>query len=279
MPASAVQQGKRRQGVIKLKKEVTKILALLLTVVFATGLSACAMKSKTGTPDAGQNNTKSEHSGSGSSTITKKEFNVIQDESDLPEEALDAIDALKDKKGFTWFKTGDKYIVVVFSGEKNTGGYGISVTEVSEIDGKTMRITVEETSPGKDDMVIMVITYPWVAISIESKTEDFLVRNKDGEIFEKLEYDSDSGDSDPDNSEPENTPAEITVKAKYVGEIDGSSIAATIDGEEIAFRHEKVQKFVDVVNTLKPGDIITLVYYTNEYGQNIIVKIEPSNSN
>jgi hypothetical protein len=62
-----------------------------------------------------------------------------------------------------------------------------------------------------------------------------------------------------------------------LGEIDGSSIAATVDGEEMAFRHEKTQELVDVVNTLKPDDIITLVYYTNEHGQNIIVKIEPAN--
>jgi hypothetical protein len=259
--------------VIHLKREVTKILTLLLAVVFAAGISACTAKNtETKTPGTSQKNTENMNSGGSSSTITKKEFSVIQDESDLTEEVRDAIDALKDQKGFTWFKTGDKYIVVIFSGEKNTGGYGIGVTDVSEIDGKTMRITVEETSPGKDDVVIMVITYPWVAISIESKTEDFRVQDKDGEIFEKLEYDGNSDGSDSDN-----TPAEITVKAKYVGEIDGSSIAATVDGEEMAFRHEKAQELVDVVNTLKPDDIITLVYYTNEHGQNIIVKIEPAN--
>lgn len=238
-----------------MKAVITKILALLLVLILAAGIAACANTS---------NNVSS--SVTSSTTIIKKDFSVIQDESDLPEEVQDAINKLKDKKGYIWFKDGDEYIIVIFSGEKNTGGYGIAVTDVSEIDG-VIRITVEETAPGKDDMVIMVITYPWVAISIESKTEDFRVQDKDGEVFEKLEYDRDS----------ENTPAEITVKAEYVGEIDGSSIAANVDGEEMAFRHEKVQELMDVVDVLKPGDAIMLVYHTNEYGQNIIIKIELAN--
>lgn len=60
--------------------------------------------------------------------------------------------------------------IVLNMGEKNTGGYSIGVEKVEETD-KNIIITVKETAPAPDSMVMQVITYPYAVVKINSKKE------------------------------------------------------------------------------------------------------------
>ena len=65
---------------------------------------------------------------------------------------------------------GNSNYVILNMGEKNTGGYSIGIEKVEETD-KNIIITVKETSPAKDAMVMQVITYPYTVVRIHSKKE------------------------------------------------------------------------------------------------------------
>lgn len=53
-------------------------------------------------------------------------------------------------------------IVVVFSGEKRTGGYGIEIIKIEEDRGKCqINVIFRETQPPPDAMVIQVLTQPY----------------------------------------------------------------------------------------------------------------------
>ena len=75
---------------------------------------------------------------------------------------------LKDKIKQTDINTSN--YVVLNMGEKNTGGYSIEVEKVEETD-KNIIITVKENSPGPDEMVMQIITYPYTILKVNSKKE------------------------------------------------------------------------------------------------------------
>lgn len=90
------------------------------------------------------------------------------------------------ERGHQVFQSNNKYIIVISSGEKKTGGYTIGVTQVEDNEGKTI-ITVSETSPTQGDMTTQVITYPAVAIKIGNNiSPDFVVKDVKGEVFNLL---------------------------------------------------------------------------------------------
>jgi hypothetical protein len=60
--------------------------------------------------------------------------------------------------------------VILNMGEKNTGGYSISIESVVETD-KNIIISVKESSPEPGSMVSQAFTYPFCVVKINSKKE------------------------------------------------------------------------------------------------------------
>jgi hypothetical protein len=58
--------------------------------------------------------------------------------------------------------------VLVFLGQRPTGGYSVKVREV-KTDGKKIYIIAREECPKPDAMVVQVITTPFVAIKLDFK--------------------------------------------------------------------------------------------------------------
>lgn len=119
-------------------------------------------------------------------TVNKINFNTITEMSDLPESVLNAIMAMKEKRGYTYFEYEDGYMLVVFMGEKNTGGYGIEVASVEDNEGRTV-VLVKETAPEKDAMVIQVVTYPFTVVTMKGVTNNFHIVNEADEPYEFIE--------------------------------------------------------------------------------------------
>ena len=72
------------------------------------------------------------------------------------------------------------FFIVICSGERNTGGYGIQIADL-EMDGETLVITVDETDPDPMSMVTQAITYPYCVLEIDSLPDDFRVVTTEGE--------------------------------------------------------------------------------------------------
>ena len=102
-------------------------------------------------------------------------------------EEEECIQYIRMHRGFGLIREDDHYYYIfIGAGEKNTGGYSINVkTMVKSRD--TILITVAETVPGKDDMVIQVITYPYQVIRISKEQgRNIIVVSEDGEVFEDI---------------------------------------------------------------------------------------------
>jgi uncharacterized protein (DUF885 family) len=69
-------------------------------------------------------------------------------------------------------------VVVVFQGQKPTGGYSISIAEVRH-DGRNLTVRVSENAPARTDITTQVLTSPFVAVSIPRPPEASLVKFAD----------------------------------------------------------------------------------------------------
>ena len=90
------------------------------------------------------------------------EFTVIDDEN-LQDEIKQNIDILKFNPFSYSFKDGQYLYIAIGYGEQRTGGYSIQVNELYKSQDCIV-ISTELLSPGKDDIVTMNITYPYLVI-------------------------------------------------------------------------------------------------------------------
>ena len=76
-----------------------------------------------------------------------------------------------------------KYIVIgVFMGEKNNGGYSIKVDKISYDDDGNVKVSVIETSPGRNCVTTDAITHPYQLVKIP-KTDAKVVFEVKQEVF------------------------------------------------------------------------------------------------
>lgn len=168
-----------------------KVLAVMLALVLSLTLLAGCTNEISSTDDNLKGNdtqseeTTSENGGNKGFTVNKIDFKTVTDVSDLPESVQNTVESLKTHRGYTYFEYEDGYMLVVFMGEKNTGGYGIEVISVEDNEGRT-NVVVKETSPAKDAMVITVITYPYTVVTMKGVTDNFNIVNEDNQPFELL---------------------------------------------------------------------------------------------
>ena len=69
-------------------------------------------------------------------------------------------------------------VIVVFQGQKPTGGYSISINEIRR-DGRDLTVRVSENAPARTDITTQVLTSPFVAVSIPRPPEASFVKFAD----------------------------------------------------------------------------------------------------
>lgn len=91
------------------------------------------------------------------------------------------------------------YKILISMGEKSTGGYDISITDI-QYDGSNITITVRETVPAPDSMVTEAITYPVCAVEISGRPQTFKVVDEGGSEYKCLltRMEKTTGDSEKD---------------------------------------------------------------------------------
>ncbi|KXS38413.1 MULTISPECIES: protease complex subunit PrcB family protein [unclassified Candidatus Frackibacter] len=111
------------------------------------------------------------------------------------EELLNDWSLEKNKPYYQELKETDlsnRVAILAYLGEMPSGGYGIQIDKVAKKDDKVL-VKVKRVSPSPDDMVTMVITYPYDLITIdkdkfgsaEISKLDLVVVNQDGEVLNK----------------------------------------------------------------------------------------------
>ena len=92
------------------------------------------------------------------------EYSVV-DEEELTEEAREMLDLERLAEGSHLFLDGYAPFLAVFSGERNTGGYGIEVASVS-LDGKTLMVSVVLIEPDPEAVLTQALTYPMQVVEL-----------------------------------------------------------------------------------------------------------------
>lgn len=111
----------------------------------------------------------------GCQTSEKIQYERVNYE-DLNSQIQNHIEANKNKSGHLLIKDKDShdYYVVVFAGEKTSGGYDIKIKEVTN-DNDNINVMVTETALEKGQMVAAVITYPMDIVRIKGTVKDIKV--------------------------------------------------------------------------------------------------------
>ncbi len=92
------------------------------------------------------------------------EYKVIDIENS-PEEVKNWVEENKLQEAHTVIHTETNTYVVITRGQKRTGGYGIEVISVEEMEDK-ITILVKYIEKDRDGFVIQLITYPYIIIEL-----------------------------------------------------------------------------------------------------------------
>ncbi len=182
----------------------------------------------------------------------------ILDIKTLEPELLNELDQLKQSRGYyLWQSEATPSVLLVGQGLQPTGGYAIDVENIEKI-GQKLYVTVTETAPKAEDMVIQVLTYPFVMIEVPSdiQLEDIVVRNQEGKALDALVL---------------NTEAYRVVEGNYVGQIDNNSIEVQTGDTFLVFRNALMGEFVDGLET---GSLVKITYLEIVDGQRQLVDLE-----
>jgi hypothetical protein len=194
------------------------------------------------------------------------EYEIVGDLNALPEKVQSAVEELKAERGYFVFSGPDIYngndvFLLVSSGEKATGGYGIALNTINAAKSN-LEVIVEETEPKEKNAVIQVLTYPLLVIKLNGTFESCKVQNTKNDVFEELVYVNEN-----DGSKQLERKTGI-----FSGQIDSNFVEIEIDGQAKAFMLP--QDLSEILAGLDSGDKVNLRYFENEHGQLIIEEIE-----
>lgn len=201
------------------------------------------------------------------------EYELVEDLNALPGEVQSAASQLKGSRGYFVFSepefaTGEDVFLLVFSGEKVTGGYSIVLDSLDASRIET-EVVVEETEPKEKEAVIQVLTYPLLAIKLSGTSENYTVENTANDQFESLVFDDEIDEQKANGTEKNR---EIERKTGiYSGQIDSNFVEIEIEGQAKAFMLP--QDLSGILARLDSGDRVNLSYYENEHGQLVIEEI------
>lgn len=109
---------------------------------------------------------------------------------ELPQNLEEPIEHVKELRGFGIIKrTENETIIYIGSGQKSTGGYDITVESVRRLKD-IIRIEVLEKTPGSNENVTQVITYPHAVIKVFEAISNIEVVNDQGDKFENINDES-----------------------------------------------------------------------------------------
>lgn len=101
----------------------------------------------------------------------------------VPETMKSTVESLKKSRGYYYDR--QEKVLVVFMGERSTGGYAIALSDIEDRDG-TLMVKVREKSPKPGDIVTQAFTYPLLLIQLEKDFTSFVIRDEADKGYDDL---------------------------------------------------------------------------------------------
>lgn len=86
---------------------------------------------------------------------------------ELPTEVRQLVEKTRGTKACKVLAGENSQYLLISLGKRNTGGYSIEIVSVEEKAGQVV-VTYRERKPAPGEMVIQVITYPWIVLEIDT---------------------------------------------------------------------------------------------------------------
>lgn len=186
---------------------------------------------------------------------------------DLPKDLADKIDQGRVEEGYELVTTDEGTYVVVYLGERNSGGYGVEVSAVYIVNDE-MLVDAQEIAPGKDAMVTMAITYPYTVVKVtDEKVSD--VKKVTLNILNG-DLGNDSGEEETDyyvspidsykDGETVNVGEIVMIDGKYIHLMSGDLIQVYAVDPSVFVNHY----IGEVVSLIKKDNALTMQAFITE---------------
>lgn len=151
-------------------------MALVSTIII-TSLTAC----NSGNPVPAQNTQPNLPPIQGI-TVNSIDFEIVKTDT-LSNAQKDIIEKYKASKGFTYWQEDGYFYIAIFAGQKPSAGYTVDIKSIEDNEGKT-NILVAIIGP--KDMASSVISYPYVVIKADGITDNFNIKDTNGDSYNAL---------------------------------------------------------------------------------------------
>lgn len=180
----------------------------------------------------------------------------------------------KQNHGISYMKDGNYMYALIGAGERPTGGFTITINEVSYISADTVSIHATVTPPGPNVRVIMMLTYPSILIRFQSDT----AKTVKGEVTYFDPYDKkDLGYMD---TETVSKMELYNLEGVKLRDITGNEMITIIESYNVSAIDPSF--YIEMITgntlkvTMKDGVIITFTSYGSE--NNVIANVNKNGS-
>lgn len=101
----------------------------------------------------------------------------------VPPDLEASVNSLKKSRGYHFFAA--EKLLVVFMGERPTGGYQIMLKSLGK-SGNALMVRTSEKSPGPTDLVTQAFTYPMLLIQLQEIFTTFTIEDSNGAAYAAL---------------------------------------------------------------------------------------------
>ncbi len=136
-----------------------KILISLLCLAVLVGIYAC-VNSGGGLLSGQPGETSDQGTETGAVTFQKAALE------DLSGDIRNSVHLDRAEQGYDILQSGSDYYLVVYAGERPTGGYAVEITAITS-GGEKTQVTVREAAPAQGAMVTQALTYPFDIVKLE----------------------------------------------------------------------------------------------------------------
>lgn len=117
-------------------------------------------------------------------TFTGGDFVNYQLINSVPEQVQSTLESSKKTRGYLYFAA--EKLLVIFMGERSTGGYSIQLQTIRRSGAELIVETVEK-SPKPGDVVTQAFTYPRLIIQLEDQFTAFQIKDSTGSPYAKIQ--------------------------------------------------------------------------------------------
>ena len=189
----------------------------------------------------------------------------IVKESSVPASVIDSVKDIRTQRGFVVIKNSDgSNLVRIATGEKASGGHGIVVKSIKDVEGIT-KIVIEEVKPAPTQFSTMQLMYPSIFVKVIGGTPNIEVTTVDKLILNELKPESSNTEAAKPAGKINRPNIQSIEGAEFISKVGNNSIKAAVEGVEMTFVSEEMENIV-AFSKVQAGDKVRLFYAEKDKG-------------